>query len=117
MRKPSDRAALWAWWRRHQGTRPADVPADPQCGLFKVRTKDRSWMAAAIDLLQPIDPDTGELWADEKLIAFVNAGGRQWDRDPHEAWPFLAKHPVTEADHFRLLHAPRVTDLSRSVIT
>lgn len=117
MREPSDRHALWAWWRAHQGGTPAEIPAEPQCGLYKVRTKQRNWIAGAIDLLQDICPDTGDLMSDEKLVAYVNAGARQWDRDPHAAWPFMAQHPLTQSDHTRLLHAPFVSDLSRQVIT
>jgi hypothetical protein len=117
MRKPSDRHALWAWWRHHQGSEPTEVPTEPQCGLYKVRRKDRTWIAAAIDVLQDIDPETRELMSDEKLVAYVNTPQGQWDRDPHEVWPYFAKNPVSERDHFRLLHQPHVTDLSRSVIT
>lgn len=117
MRKPSDRHALWAWWRANQGAPQGDIPDDPQCGLYKVRRKDRTWMAGAIDLLQDIDDETGELMSDEKLVAYVNTAERQWDRDPHAAWPYMGQNPITERDHFALLHQPRITDLSRQVIT
>jgi hypothetical protein len=116
-RAPSDRHALWAWWRAHQGSAPHTIPNEPQCGLYKVKARSGAWVAGAIDVLQDIDPETNELMDDEKLVAFVNYGRNQWDRDPHAAWPFMAQHPLTERDHTRLLHAPQVTDLSRQVIT
>ncbi len=112
MRKPSDRVAAWEWWRQALDAMPADVPADPQCGLYKTRRSDRTWAAASIDLDQHIDFETGELTEPEQLLCFVD--GRA--RDADEAWLFLAKHPISEAEHERLRRQPRVTDLSKEVV-
>jgi hypothetical protein len=111
MRRPTDRSAAWGWWRDAIALGRRPVPDAPQCGLFKARGPDGRWVAASIDVVQPTD-DAGELTGDEQLVCWI--GG--YARDADEAWPFLARHPVSEAEHRALLAAPRVFNLAREVI-
>lgn len=116
IRSPSDRAALWAWWRATlDGQRPPTT-LDPQCGFYRVRVRGL-WQPCAIDIAPgEVCPETGELLGPEELVCTVD-GVR---RDPDEIWSYAAKHPITEAN-FRALEANAsaisgVRDLTRSVI-
>lgn len=113
-RLPTDRWGAWAWWRaRVEGRLGPDEPltTEPQCGFFKKRDRGR-WIAASIDLLQDIDPDTGELVSDERLVCIVDGV----ERDTDEMWAYVASFPIPQDEHERLARQPVVTDLSKVVI-
>jgi hypothetical protein len=107
-RRPSDRAAAWAWWSASQW-RETERPPEPQCGFYRTRVRGQ-WRAAWIDLQAPTCPETGELIGDEVLTCVVDGE----PRNPEEVWLYL--RPVTEREFRNLQHAPRVGDLSKEVI-
>lgn len=109
MRRPTDRAAAWAWWSRAHADPGAPRPQHPQCGLFRARVNNQ-WRAASIDLHQEID-ESGELAGDERLVCFVDGA----ERDADAAWPWL--DPVSEHEFQRLQRMPRVRDLTREIVT
>lgn len=111
---PTDRVAAWGWWRdRVEGRLPDGEPIDltPRCGFFKTRDRGR-WVAASIDIVADVDPETGDLVADERLVCIVD--GRE--RDADAMWPYLAGNPISQREHERLARQPVVTDLSKQVI-
>lgn len=114
-RTPSDRAMLWGYWRERLAGAVRGVPDDPQCGLWKAKCFGR-WVGVQIDLVQDIDPDTGELVSDEKLVAFVGPDSFYDRKYVDDIWLRCASHPVTADEFERLQRAPEVSDLSREVI-
>lgn len=77
------------------------VSDEPRCGFYKRRlAKGAVFVPARIWLEQDIDPDTGELLADEVMRCEVN--GRE--ADPDEQWSYLAGNPITEQE-FKYLSA------------
>lgn len=110
-RRPSDRAAAWAFWRDVLAGHFRAVTWEPQCGFYRVKQAGRS-LAVSIDLHQEIDPETGELIADERLVCTVD--GRE--RDAGDVWERCAGQPITEEEFHRLRRAPVATDLTRQVV-
>lgn len=107
MREPTPSAVAFAWHANAllgvYGDECQIHDEEPQVGYFKRRlVRGGVYVPAKIWLDQEIDPDTGELLADERLQCEV-AG--EW-RDPHEEWPRLCGHPISEAD-FNYLTALR----------
>jgi hypothetical protein len=95
MREPSNQDLLYAWYfaalQHGAGSPQAPIHADnPQCGYFRLKGKDGISLPAYIAVEGPIDPDTGELAGDEKLICKISNVAR----DPYAAWTWLAGHPV-----------------------
>lgn len=99
MREPTPLYVALAWWKAAlSGIAPA-VTEDPQCGFFKRKlTKGGPFVPARIWLDQSVDPETGELTADEVLRCEVN--GRPMDAV--DQWIWLCSNPITETD-FRLM--------------
>lgn len=99
MRTPSTYQQLFAWYRaaladprhpRHEG--------DPQCGFFRTRlVKNGPWVPVKITVEREVDPATGELTADEKLICDV--GGER--RKPESVWTSV--RPITRAAYDALV--------------
>jgi hypothetical protein len=127
MRAPTNRFAAWDWWREAvAGVAQATPTLDaPQCGLFRgsqsfldaTGKRRKHYVAASIDLVQDVDPDTGELIGDETFVCIV--AGRACDA--HEQWIYLSGSPVSETEHARLLATAgavsRIRDLSESIVT
>jgi hypothetical protein len=113
MRTPTDRVAAWDWWRqRIAGVPDLDALVDePRCGLFEGKSAGRR-VPVSIDLAQEIDPETGELIADERFVAVFDGLAR----DAYELWAYICETPISEAEHARLTRMPKVRDLSREVI-
>ncbi len=111
MRKPSDRTALWANYRRRLVGAGRAITTTPEPGFYKVFRGGR-WLGVQIDLVQDIDEDTSELFAEEKLVAWID--GRP--ADPDDVWTYCASNPITPDEFERLKGRPAVRDLSRSVV-
>lgn len=98
MRSPTPLADQLAWHTNAvSGFRKIVAAAlDPQVGWYKRRlVHGGPFVPARIWLEQDIDPETGELAADERLRCEVNGEGR----DPVEEWPRLWNNAITEAEH------------------
>ncbi len=112
-RTPTDRTAAWANWRaRLDGAEIAIAVDVPDCGYYRARRFGR-WAGVCIDIIQEIDPETGELVADEELAAWWGDGKRD---DPQRLWSYCADAPITAAEFQRLQNMPAVTDLVSQTI-
>lgn len=107
IRQPSSPVAALAWWRAStRGERRPVFEDDPQPGFYRRRlVRGGPWVAARIDLVQILDPETGELAEPERLTCIV--GGDR--RDAYREWTWIASNPVTREEHARL-EAARLTD-------
>lgn len=116
MRRPTDLTAAWAHWRdRINGVPRAVTPDQPQPGLYRARRHGRH-VGVQIDLVQEIDPATGELIAEERFVAFVGADAFYDRRYIDDVWLRCAGNPISEAEFARLQAMPAVDDLTRAVI-
>lgn len=105
IRQPTDLHRAFAWWRAalagdvgpiHEGA--------PQPGFYRRRlVRGGPWVGVAIWLAQEIDPETGELVADERLVATVDGA----PADPIAVWTYCAKNPIPEAEYRFLIAAAR----------
>lgn len=105
MRQPTPIADQFAWWRDALDgfSKIIGVMNLPQCGFYRRKfVHGGPFVPARIWLEQEIDPDTGELVADEVMLCEVD-GAR---RDPGEQWPRLWTEPITEVE-FRYMEATR----------
>lgn len=103
MRRPTPPEVYESWWRAAlAGCRPSVHEDEPQVGFFRTRlVRLGPWCPARVWLHQVVDPDTGELLEDERLLAEVD-GER---RNPARAWISLASNPITEAAYDDLCRA------------
>lgn len=116
LRKPTDRAAAFAHWRRRVAGEQLQVSADDiRCGLYRGKRKGQH-VGVQIDLVQNIDPDTGELLSEESFVAFVGPDAFYDQAYVAEIWLRCCGAPVSEAEFKRLSRMPAVSDLSRGVI-
>lgn len=96
IRQPTPRAAQYAFWQRAvAGERVPRHEDEPQPGFYKRRyVRGGPFVPVEIWLEQEIDPETGELTADEVLRAICNA-----ERcNPLTVWPYCRPIPLTEYD-------------------
>ncbi|WP_296763757.1 hypothetical protein [Sediminimonas sp.] len=103
MRQPTSEHDAQAWWRaalrdpktpRHDG--------DPKCGFYRMRKrKGGPWLPVEITLDQDVDFRTGELAADERVVALVEG----IPDDAARIWTYLT--PITR-EEFERLFAARV---------
>lgn len=114
MRRPSDRAQMWDEWRRRIAGERIAVDDTPRCGFYEAKRFGRR-VGVQIDLLQDIDPATGELVAPERIAAFIGAD-IFFDQHLDEIWLRCCGSPISEAEFERLSAMPRVDDLSREAI-
>lgn len=100
MRQPTPAAAIHAWHRAALAGLNPPVHQDwPECGWFKMRHRvSRMWMPVRIFIERQICPETGELQADERLVADVN--GRLCD--PAPVWTYLT--PISRAEYENMLY-------------
>src|SRR5262249_43923208 len=109
--------AAWENWRRRLAGEKIDChPDEPQCGWYRAKRSGR-FVAVQIDLIQDIDADTGELVSDECFIAFIDRDVFYEDVKVAEIWIRCCGTPIAEAEAQRLLTMPKVSDLSREVVT
>lgn len=97
MRQPTPLAEQYAWWRHAlDGCGKIVASAlEPQCGWYKRKMVSGGiHVPAKIWIDQRIDPETGELIADEVLRCEVD--GRE--EPPLFAWPWLFANPITESE-------------------
>ena len=77
------------------GGNPPIHDGDPQCGWFKTRMiSGGPFVPARIWIDRDIDPQTGELAADEKYRCEVNGE----PRNPYQTWSSIAGTPISRAD-------------------
>ena len=95
IRQPTSKASQYEWWRRAvAGERMARVEDEPQCGFYRMRrTRGGPFVPVEIEMIQEICPVTGELTADERLVAFEN--GRPVD--PLTIWTHV--RPISAAEY------------------
>ena len=98
MRAPTTNAEALRWHNQALNDMALHLPVavdnhDPQCGWFITKlVSGGPWVPARIWLEQEVCPETGELLGPEILKCEIN--GRE--RDPIEAWPWLASNPIDE---------------------
>lgn len=100
IRRPTPREVAYRWHSEAlKGALGDDVDYfgdEPQCGWFKRRlVKGGPFVPARIWLDQCIDPETGELVADEVMLCEVDG---QW-ADAEAQWPWLCANPISEAEY------------------
>lgn len=104
IRQPSSMSQLYAWHRRAVQHPDAWSLEDgvPHCGWYKMRlVKGGPWVPAEIRIEQDIDPDTGDLAADERFALYVE-GIRQDDPEAaHDRMTWLT--PISQAEFHRLM--------------
>jgi hypothetical protein len=93
MRTPTPHDQAYAWHSRAiRGEKVSIHEGDPQCGFFLAKSDTRlRYVPASIYLEQSIDPDTGELMADEVIRAEVMG---EVQEDAGDAWLHLARRPI-----------------------
>lgn len=107
MRKPTSLVKLYAWHAAaltSDSARGPSITDAPQCGWYMRATgarndPDTKHLPAMIWMVQPVDPETGELIGEEILRCRVNGK----DRDPREEWTWLAKRPISAAQYMEIL--------------
>lgn len=84
MRQPTPDSELYAWWL--SAVADASTPRiedEPQPGFYKMRmVKGGPFVPVTIVMLQEIDPETGDLTADEKLTTDQMG----WTANPTSIW-------------------------------
>lgn len=92
MRKPTPHDVLFDWHRRAlNGERPPIWESHPQCGFFLTRLVARgAYVPGSIWVEQIIDPETGDLIADERYRAEILGE----EVEPVDAWLWLSKRPI-----------------------
>jgi len=96
MRCPTDIVDAFAWWRDAlAGLKPA-ITTSPQCGFFQRRfARGGVMVPVAIWIEQNINPETGELSDDEKMVCLVNGE----PASPDDTWTYCAGNPITESEY------------------
>lgn len=102
MRRSTPRAALYAWHAAAlRGEDPDVFAEEPQCGWFLTRlVRDGPQVPVRIWCEQVLDPDTGELAEDERLVAQI---GDERETDAGRVWLRVARHPIPEDNYFARL--------------
>lgn len=105
MRTPSTFHDLYAWHRAHMmGDNPPRYENEPHCGWYRTRlVKGGPWVPVEIRCQRVIDPETGELACDERLIAIMEGKVR----DPLKVWTYLT--PISRHE-FAALQEARKTN-------
>lgn len=103
MRQPTPDAEAYAWWHRALADpRTARHDAEPQPGFYTRRAvKNGPLLPVHVYLRQEIDPETGELMADEEIAA-EELG---WSLNPYRSWTFL--RPVSREEFDALVERHR----------
>lgn len=96
MRQPTDLVEAWQWWRDAlAGLRPP-ITTEPQPGFYRRRlVRGGVWCAVAIWIEQEIDPATGELSGDERLVCLVNGE----PASAEDTWTYCGGNPIPEAEY------------------
>ena len=96
IRQPTSRAVQYDWWQRTvAGERTPRTEDDPQPGFYKIRmVRNGPFVPVEIWLEQEVDPETGELTADERLRAICNGE----PRDPVKIWLYCRAISAEEYD-------------------
>jgi len=118
---PND-STRYDWWRAAlvygAGSNTAPIHADdPQCGRFKVRRhRNGPWLPVAIFPAEPIvDPETGELTDDEKLICLYGFHDKQEPVDAYAMWTWVAGHPISEGLYEKVFETGKWPDGARGL--
>lgn len=101
IRRPSDPVQLYAVWQAWLADPSQPHPGTewPECGFYRARRFREGygwhWSPVAIWMESPTDPETGELVADEYLLAKVREALITDKWDICDLW-MKVKEPVTE---------------------
>lgn len=103
MRKPTPDPL--EWWRRAVIDKSTTrIEGEPHAGFYARRAKkDGPLIPVQVRMVQEIDPETGELTDDERIVA--EELGRV--RDPMPDWLWLYLRPVTEGEFYALVESHR----------
>jgi hypothetical protein len=108
MRAATDVKNLYKWWRdaAYRGAFGPISADNPELGRYRIRRGNgEPWTPVSIELESHVDPETGELTEDEKIVAIIGFRGAQRKVDPLAPpgkdpgtswWLWAAKQPVTD---------------------
>lgn len=101
---PTPREDVYRWHSAAlRGERPPIHDSTPHAGWYLARLVNRgALLPGSIWLLQPTDPETGELIGDEEFRAELL--GEPWE--PNDAWLWFSKRPCC-----RLFYNQRLREL------
>lgn len=96
IRQPSTTSQLYGWHRAAlAGENPPIHDGLPECGWYKRKmVKGGPWVPARIFITRDIDPETGELTDDERML--IEIDGETY-RTPEKQWTYLI--PISRADY------------------
>lgn len=105
MRQPTPPGAEYEWHRRQlAGARQPLHLGEPHAGWYWTRfVKNGPKVPVEIELIRPIDPETGELISDEYLRAEVDGQ----EVTPESVWERCCDHPISESEFRYLCGATR----------
>lgn len=101
MRTPTDLDAALNWWRRTiAGERVPHIEDEPQPGFFYMRNvKGGPKIPVRVEIVQEIDPETGELAAPEEIVAHVFG----YERPMRAVSIWLSLRAIPEAEYHAIL--------------
>lgn len=100
MRLPTPHPELYFWHTEALAGRKPATTEEPHVGWFVRRMEAKSpLLPASIYMEQIVDPDTGELIADEVMKCEVCGV----ERDVESEWLYLATRPISEAEYLKLM--------------
>lgn len=111
MRRPTPFTQLYAWHRAYMaGENPERHETEAHAGWYKTRLiKQGPWVPVRIFVDRDIDPITGELMDDERLLIEVEGIVKG---DPLDRWTWLT--PISRKEYMHLmdyrLRDPRMLD-------
>ena len=110
MREATPENELYAWWSRAIANKCTPRhDADPQCGYYARReVKGGPLLPVHVFMEQEIDPETGELAADE----VIRAEELGWSKDPVPLWTYL--RPISREQYDALVERHRTDDAMQS---
>lgn len=96
MREPTNLFDAYQWWRDALSGYRMNYNLEPRPGFYRTRVvKGGPFVPVAIWIEQELDPDTGQLLSDERVVATVNGQ----PKDPESIWQWCCAHPISEEDY------------------
>lgn len=96
MRCPTDLMEAFQWWSDAlAGLRP-QITTEPRCGFYQRRfVRGGVMVPVAIWIEQEVDPETGELSGDERMVCVVNGE----PASAEDTWTYCAGNPIPESEY------------------
>lgn len=103
MRRPTDLASTYDWWRRAlAGQSVFFTINEVHAGFFMSRGKRGGpLLPVAVWLQQEVCPETGELMNDEMFVSVIGLNKPMSAEKTRYKWPYWARRPITEEEYWR----------------